>query len=98
MTHRLLAGLSALAVAYAAHRAYRLPGAASALRWVALAALGAITAQVLVGAANPWTQFAQWARAAHLSLATLVWLVMCLQMALVLRPERRTDGVVEETA
>jgi heme A synthase len=98
MTHRLLAGLSALAVAYAAHRAYRLPGAPSALRWVSLAALAAITAQVLVGAANPWTQFAQWARAAHLSLATLVWLVMCLQMALVLRPERRTDGVVEETA
>jgi heme A synthase len=95
MAHRLLAGVSVLAVAYAAHRAYRLPGAPNALRWVSLVALAAVTAQVLVGAANPWTDFAQWARAAHLSLATLVWLVMCLEMALVLRPELRPDGAVE---
>lgn len=95
MTHRLLAGISVLAVAYAAHRAFRLPGAPTALRLVSLAALAAVTVQVLIGAANPWSNFAQWAQASHLSLATLVWLIMCLEMALVLRPVSRSGAEPE---
>jgi hypothetical protein len=41
---------------------------------------------MLMGAANPWTTFAEWARAGHLSLATLVWVDMVFVVALLLRP------------
>ena len=39
-------------------------------------------AQVLVGATNPWSGFQPWARATHLSLATLLWMNMVLIVAL----------------
>ncbi|MBI4218581.1 MAG: heme A synthase [Chloroflexi bacterium] len=73
MTHRLLSGIAAAVVLWAAHRTYRLPGASGALKLASLAALLLVVAQVLVGAANPWTNFDQAARAAHLTLATLLW-------------------------
>lgn len=73
MTHRVLAGVGAVVLLIAAHRAFRLPSASSALRRVSLAALVIVVAQVLVGAANPWTRFEEWARALHLTLGTLMW-------------------------
>jgi hypothetical protein len=41
---------------------------------------------MLMGAANPWTTFAEWAQAGHLTLATLVWVNMVVIVALLLRP------------
>jgi heme A synthase len=73
MAHRVLAVVGAVTALIAGHRTYRLPGASSALRLVSLAVLVTVALQVLVGAANPWTGFVQWARVAHLTLATLVW-------------------------
>lgn len=73
MAHRLLAGAGSVILLVAAHRAYRLPGASGAIRLAALAVLALVLAQILMGAANPWTGFQQWARALHLTLATLVW-------------------------
>lgn len=73
MAHRLLAGIGSVILLLMAHRAYRLPTASRAIRLAALGALVLVAAQVLVGAANPWTGFHQWARALHLTLATMLW-------------------------
>jgi heme A synthase len=73
MAHRLMAGAGALIVLVAGHRAYRVPSASTALRLTSLALLVTVIAQVLIGAANPWTGFVQWARVIHLTLATLIW-------------------------
>ncbi len=86
MTHRVLSFVSIVVVLYAGHKVWRLPVISAALRSAALAAVVLIFAQMLMGAANPWTTFAEWARAGHLSLATLVWVDMVFIVALILRP------------
>lgn len=88
--HRIISLVTVIAVLYAAHRVYRLPGASGALKIATLAAPVVIMSQVLMGAANPWTQFDEWARAGHLSLATLLWVNMSFVVSLVLLPVRRT--------
>jgi heme A synthase len=46
-----------------------------------------VVLQVLVGAANPWTDFSEWAQAIHLSLATVMWTDLALLVAaLVMQP------------
>ncbi len=91
MTHRVLSLVSIAAVLYAGHRARRLPNVSPALRAAAFASAFLIIAQMLMGAANPWTTFAEWARAGHLSLATLVWVDMVFIVALILRPSPRRE-------
>lgn len=90
MIHRLLAGISAVVATYAAYRAIRLDGAGPALKGAALAVLGIIVAQVLIGAANPWTQFDTWVKATHLSLATFMWGATALLAVLIWLPYYRT--------
>ena len=86
MAHRVLSFGSVVIVLLAGHRVWRLPNISGALRAVALGSAILIFAQMMMGAANPWTTFAVWARAGHLSLATLVWVDMVFMVALLLRP------------
>ncbi len=92
LAHRLLAVAGAALALWAAHRAYRLPGAPGMLRWAALGALGLVVAQVLIGAANPWSDFDQWARALHLTAGTLFWLATVVVALLIYRPLPRQRG------
>lgn len=80
--HRLLAGVGAVVALWAAHRAYRLSGGSQLVRLLAIGALVTMTAQVLIGAANPWTDFSDWAQAIHLSMATVVWADLVLLAAI----------------
>jgi protoheme IX farnesyltransferase len=73
MVHRLLAGISVILAAYAAHRVYRLEGADRLLRLGAIIVVVVIVAQMFIGAANPWTDFETWAKASHLSMATVMF-------------------------
>jgi heme A synthase len=73
MVHRLLAGISVILAAYAAHRVHRLEGASKLLRLAAAIVLFVIIAQVFIGAANPWTDFETWVKASHLSMATVMF-------------------------
>ena len=91
VTHRVISLIAFVAVLYAGHRARRLPNVSGALRAAALGSAVLIVAQMLMGAANPWTTFAEWARAGHLSMATLVWVDMVFIVALILRPVPRRD-------
>jgi cytochrome c oxidase assembly protein subunit 15 len=86
MTHRVLSFVAIIVVLVAGHRVWRLPNISGALRAAALGSAFLIFAQMMMGAANPWTTFAEWVRAGHLSLATLVWVNMVLIVALLLRP------------
>ena len=86
MIHRLLSFVSIILVLLAGHKVWRLPNISGALRFAALASAVIIFSQMLMGAANPWTTFAEWARSGHLSLATLVWVDMVFIVALLLRP------------
>ncbi len=74
VTHRLLAGLGSVFAIWVGYKVFRSAGATSALRNAAVILVTLVVGQVLMGAANPWTDFDEWARALHLSLATLVWL------------------------
>ena len=89
MSHRVLSFLSILMVLYAGHKVWRLSNIPQTLRFAAFASAIIIFAQMLMGAANPWTTFAEWARAGHLSLATLIWIDMVFIVALLLRPVPR---------
>jgi heme a synthase len=86
MTHRVLSFVSVIVVLLAGHKVWRLPNIPAALRFAALASAVVIFSQMLMGAANPWTTFAEWAQAGHLTLATLVWVNMVFIVALLLRP------------
>ena len=93
MAHRLMAGISVLLAAYAAHRAYRLEGASQLLRLSAVIVLIVIIAQVIIGAANPWTDFETWVKALHLSMATVMFaatsLVAVIIWLAIYREERK---------
>ncbi|MDP6665881.1 MAG: COX15/CtaA family protein [Dehalococcoidia bacterium] len=91
VAHRVLSLVSIVAVLIAGHRAWRLNDTSRALRIAALGAAVLIVAQMLMGAANPWTVFAEWARAGHLAMATLVWVDMVFIVALILRPVPARD-------
>ena len=89
MAHRVLAAAGVVLAAWAAHRAFRLTDASRAVRVAALGAIAIATVQVLIGAANPWTAFSQWARAAHLGFATLLWADTALLAVLIWQRLRR---------
>jgi heme A synthase len=85
--HRLTAAAASLVALYIVHKTFRLPGASQAVKWLSLGAMVTVVLQVLVGAANPWTDFSEWAQAIHLSLATVMWTDLALLVAaLVMQP------------
>ncbi len=86
VAHRLFALAAVILAVWAALRALRLPVPPAAVRAAALGVLTISIAQLLVGAANPWTDFSRVARAAHLSLATLLWANAALMAVLIWLP------------
>ncbi len=95
--HRIISLVTAVLIFYAAHRIYRMPGAPSALKLSTLAAPVILVAQILMGAANPWSQFDEWARAGHLSLATLLWVDLAFVVSLILLPvQQKITGTASQ--
>jgi heme A synthase len=84
--HRIISLVTAIVILYAAHKIYRMPNASTALKITTMAAPAILIAQILMGAANPWSQFEEWARAGHLSLATLLWVDLSFVVSLILLP------------
>ena len=73
MSHRIAAGVGGLVAGWAALVAWRSRGTSKYIGWATAIAGGAVIAQTLVGAANPWTGFSAAAKTAHLALATALW-------------------------
>jgi heme A synthase len=90
--HRLTAAVATLVALYAAHKAYRLSGGSSAVKLLSLGAMTTVVVQVLVGAANPWSDFSEWAQAIHLSLATIMWTDLALLVAVLAMRPYENDG------
>ena len=82
MAHRLLAGIGGILIIWLAIKAWqwRRDSAAMGATGVVVGAL--VITQTVMGAANPWSGFAAWARAAHLSIATGLWGGMVVMTAL----------------
>ncbi len=93
--HRIISLVTVFVVLYAAHRIYRMTGIPSTLKVAAVAAPVILAAQVLMGAANPWSHFEEWARAGHLSLATLLWVDLSFVVSLILFPVPRRTAARE---
>jgi heme o synthase len=70
--HRVLAALSALLVLYVFIKTWIAPRI-SALSWLSGIALVLMVAQVLVGAANVWSELRPAAVTAHVALAATIW-------------------------
>ena len=104
VAHRVIALLSVIPAIGAAHMARKVKNvtgtssSSSTLRFLGIAISAIIVVQVLLGAANPWTGFAEWARVSHLTFASLQWVGMCLLTLLILLPiaRRRSSEVVEQ--
>ena len=91
MAHRLLAAGGGLLAAWAALVAWRRRGSSAGIGVVAVVAGGVLIAQTMVGAANPWTGFSTFARAAHLSLATAMWGSYVVLATLAWRPRSASE-------
>lgn len=86
LVHRILAGVSAVVAIWGAIWILRLRPIPASLRTAAWTILAITVAQIFVGAANPWSHFADWSEAAHLSLATLMWMALAWTAMLVWPP------------
>ena len=104
VAHRVAALISVFPAMAAAHMAMKVRGGADTsartMRILGIAISVIIVVQVLLGAANPWTGFAQWARVSHLTVASLQWVSMCLLTLLIVMPVARrsqAEGVGQES-
>ena len=104
VSHRVLALISVFPAIGAAHMAMKVKdvtrsdgpeSSARVLRVLGIALSVIIVVQVLLGAANPWTGFAIWARVSHLAFASLQWVCMCLLTLLILLPVARRSIAIE---
>lgn len=99
VAHRVVALISVFPAMAAAHMAMKVRGSsatsARTLGVLGIAISAIIVVQILLGAANPWTGFAQWARVAHLTVASLQWVSMCLLTLLILLPVARQSQAEE---
>lgn len=90
LAHRVFAILAAVIALWAGHAAMRHAShpriATREIRMVGFVVTLLVVAQILLGAANPWTGFDQWARVSHLTLATLQWTALTLLALLTLNP------------
>lgn len=86
MGHRYVAAIVGLMVIGAAAIAWNQRRESTGMGAAALVLVGMFMLQVLVGAATVWSGFSADLKAAHLSLATLVWMSLVLMTSLVLVP------------
>lgn len=88
MFHRFISILSVFVVFIACYKVLKTEKISKHLRFAAISGIGLIFAQIIMGAANPLTTFEQWARAGHLSLATLIWVNMVFMIGFFLKPTK----------
>lgn len=83
MGHRYIAAIAGIIIAWTAWRAWVSAPANSPVRTASIALASAFILQIAVGAFVIWSRFAADLKATHLSLATLVWVVLVILSALI---------------
>ncbi len=92
MAHRYLAALVGLGILAAAWQVWRASDGNRPLRYATAALVTAFGAQIVLGAFVVWTGFDIDFKAAHLSVATLVWAVLISVAALLYLPEKTQES------
>ena len=94
MSHRIVAGIGGLIIIVGAMKARRYKARSRTLAGMGMGAAGLVVAQMIAGAANPWSDFASTAQVVHLSLATALWihLVAMVVIAYRLAPGGEASG------
>ena len=85
MSHRYVAGLAGLLVLALTASAW-LEAVRPSVRWTTLAVLVVFVVQGLVGAVTVWSEFAAGMKAAHLAVATVLWVAL-VYVAMLQMPE-----------
>ena len=88
MGHRFVAALVGLLILATALSAWSRRAVQPKLRWTSILLVGLFTTQIAAGAGVVWAGFASEMKAAHLTLATLVWTALVLLGAAVYAPQR----------
>ncbi len=73
MSHRILAGLGGALAIWVAIKAWQSRRESTGIGVTGVVIGTLVVAQMVVGAANPWSGFAAWVRTVHLSMATGLW-------------------------
>ena len=89
MGHRLFVGVVGLFVTGTSFSAWSRRRAHPAAAWTGALLLAVYGLQVLLGAATVWTGFPAEMKALHLSLATLVWIILVVVATMVYSPRRQ---------
>ena len=83
MGHRYIAAIVGMIIVWTAWRAWTSAPANSPLRTASVLLASAFVVQIVVGAFVIWSRFGADLKATHLSLATLVWVVLVILSALI---------------
>jgi protoheme IX farnesyltransferase len=96
MLHRYLAAIVGVIVVVACVEAWRHRRDAPGLGPLAIATAVIFVAQVVIGAANPLTQFSPWALGAHPAMASLLWCSVVGLAAVAWRPASQQRALVRD--
>ena len=96
MAHRVVAAAVSILVLYACVEAWRHRRDAPGLGPLAIATAAIFVAEVVIGAANPLTQFSPWALGAHPAVASLLWCSVVGLAAVAWRPAAREGALVRD--
>ena len=92
MGHRYLAALVGLGILAAAWQAWRAAEGNRPLRFAALSVVTAFAVQIVVGAIVIWSGFGIDFKAAHLSIATIIWVILVSMAALLYLPRQTQES------
>jgi heme A synthase len=92
MAHRYASALVGILIVFTSAAAWSRRAQRPQLGWAAAALILAFAVQIVVGAATVMAGFSIDLRAIHLSVATLVWMMVTLLAVLVLLPQMHTAG------
>ena len=92
MGHRYVAALVGLGILAAAWQAWRAAGGNRPLRFATMALVTVFAVQIILGAVLVWSGFNIDFKAAHLSIATLVWAILISVAALLYLPEQTQES------
>jgi protoheme IX farnesyltransferase len=96
MLHRYIAAIVGLLIVAACIEAWRHRRDAPGLGPLAIATGAIFIAQIVIGAANPLTQFSPWALGAHPAVASLLWCSVVGLAAVAWHPASRQGALVRD--
>ena len=86
MLHRLLSLFSVIITGYIFYKILRIRNISNIIKIITSLGYGVILTQIIWGALVPLSNFSEWSRAGHLSIATILWTIVVLLTNLMKNP------------